>query len=242
MNDFTARVWKTALSITAFFNTTTLAPLYRYVPGTDDRGAHNTVLLVHGFHDSAVSMEPMRRWLIARGWKASAVSLSPSDGTATLEDLAKQLANYVSESFPADQKIDLVGFSMGGLVCRYYVQRLNGASRVDKLITVSSPNHGTWLAAMSKKPGCLEMRPSSTFLASLNRDTDSLADVLYTSIWTPLDLMIVPAWSSRMPVGHEQRFWAPAHPLMILQVGCFRKIENCLSVTRASGSESKTRN
>jgi hypothetical protein len=51
------------------------------------------------------------------------------------------------------------------------------------------------------------------------------------SIWTPLNLMIVPASSSRMPVGHDQRFWAPAHPLMILQAGCFKKIEDCLLST-----------
>jgi len=52
----------------------------------------------------------------------------------------------------------------------------------------------------------MEMRTSSTFLNSLNRDTESLTRVQYASIWTPLDLMIVPASSSQMPVGNEQRF------------------------------------
>jgi len=236
MNDFTTRVWKAALSITAIFNVTTLEPPNRYATSADsrlcDRGAHNAVLLVHGFRDSAASMEPMRRWLITRGWNASTISLFPSDGTASLEDLAKQLASHVNKSFPVDQRVDLVGFSMGGLVCRYYVQRLNGASRVDRLITISAPNQGTWLACLSRKRGCLEMRPSSAFLTSLNRDTEALTHVQCTSIWTPLDVMIVPASSSRMPVGHEQRFWALAHPLMILQAGCFRKIADCLSITK----------
>jgi triacylglycerol lipase len=235
MNDFATRPWKAALSITAIFNVTTLEPPNSYALSTDgrlyDRAACNSVLLVHGFHDSAASMEPMRCWLTAHGWNAFAINLSPSDGSATLEDLAKQLAIYVDKTFPDDQRVDLVGFSMGGLVCRYYVQRLSGARRVDRLITISAPNHGTWLACLSKKPGCLEMRPKSAFLTSLNRDADSLMRVRFTSIWTPLDLMIVPASSSHMPVGSEQRFCAPAHPLMILQVGCFRKIKHCLSVT-----------
>jgi triacylglycerol lipase len=234
MNDLTTQLWKTALSITAIFNVNTLEPPNKHAPSTDGRlcglAAHNPVLLLHGFHDSAASMEPLRRWLIGRGWNASAVNLFPSDGTATLEDLAKQLASYVDKSFPAEQRVDLVGFSMGGLVCRYYVQRLNAACRVDRLISISAPNQGTWLACLSRKPGCLEMRPRSAFLTSLNRDTKSLARVQFTSIWTPLDLMIVPASSSRLPVGREQKFWAPAHPLMILQAGCFRKIEDCLSI------------
>ena len=236
MNDFTTRLWNAALSITAVFNASTLEPPTGYSPSTDPalcgRAARNPVLLVHGFHDSAASMEPMRRWLVARGWNASAINLFPSDGTATLEDLAKQLASYVNKTFPADRRVDLVGFSMGGLVCRYYVQRLDGACRVDRLIAISTPNQGTWLACFSRKPGCLEMRPKSSFLTSLNGDTESLAYVQFTSIWTPLDLMIVPASSSSMPVGHEQRFWAPAHPLMILQTGCLRKIEDCLSITK----------
>lgn len=235
MNDFPRRIWSAALSIAAISNVATPEPANRYAPSTDghlcNRGTHNAVLLVHGFRDSATSMEPMRRWLITRGWNASAITLVPSDGTATLEDLAKQLASYMNKSFPTDQRVDLVGFSMGGLVCRYYVQRLNGARRVDRLITISSPNQGTWLACLSRKPGCVEMRPDSTFLTLLNRDTDSLTRVRYTSIWTPLDLMIVPASSSRMPVGREQRVWIGAHPLMVLHAGCFRKVEDCLSAT-----------
>ena len=236
MNDFATRLWKAALSIIAIVNVATPERLNGYARSNDvcfcDPAAHNPVVLVHGFRDSATSMEPMRRWLTTRGWNASAIDLFPSDGTATLEDLGKQLASYVNTSFPDDQRVDLVGFSMGGLVCRYYVQRLNGACRVDRLITISAPNQGTWLACLSRKPGCLEMRPRSAFLTSLNQDSESLTRVQFTSIWTPLDLMIVPASSSQMPVGQGQRFLAPAHPLMILQAGCFRKIEDCLLSTK----------
>ena len=237
MNDFATQLWKAAFSIIPILNVPTLEQPNAYARSNDvrlsDRAAHNPVVLVHGFHDSAASMEPMKHWLTKRGWNASAINLFPSDGTATLEDLARQLAIYVNKTFPADQRVDLVGFSMGGLVCRYYVQRLNGGCRVDRLITISAPNQGTWLACLSRKPGCLEMRPRSAFLTFLNRDTESLTRIQFTSIWTPLDLMIVPASNSRMPIGHEQRFWAPAHPLMILQAGCFKKIEDCLLSTES---------
>ena len=71
--------------------------------------------------------------------------------------------------------------------------------RVDRLITISAPNQGTWLACLGRKPSCLEMRPRGAFLTSRNRDTESLTRIQFMSIWTPLDLMIVPASSSSMP-------------------------------------------
>jgi len=35
-----------------------------------------------------------------------------------------KVANYVAANFAPEQPFDLVGFSMGGIVSRYYVQRL----------------------------------------------------------------------------------------------------------------------
>jgi triacylglycerol lipase len=196
----------------------------RAQPGT----ARNPVLLVHGFCDSARSMKIMQRWLEKHGWKVFSVDLVPSDGRASLEELALQLATYVNQTIPNYSKIDIVGFSMGGLVSRYYVQRLNGAARVERLITISAPHHGTWLAYLSQRPGCREMRPTSALLNSLNNDLDSLRRIRFMSVWTPLDLMIIPASSSRLPVGHEQKTWIVAHRLMILQGTSLRRIEQFL--------------
>ena len=95
-------------------------------------------------------MNRMRRWLERRGWNVFAVTLTPSDGTVSLGQLAEQLASYIVENFAADCKIDIDRYSMGGLVCRDYVQRLNGAARVDRLITISTPHHGTRLAYLSR--------------------------------------------------------------------------------------------
>jgi len=51
---------------------------------------------------------------------------------------------------------------MGGIVSRYYVQRLWGIDRVQRF-TLASPHHGhPWLTYVS--PGCVQMRPDSPFL------------------------------------------------------------------------------
>ncbi len=41
------------------------------------------------------------------------------------------------------ERIDLVGHSEGGLIGRYYVQKLNGAHRVRHLVTLGTPHRGT---------------------------------------------------------------------------------------------------
>jgi len=194
--------------------------------------SRNPVLLVHGFLRTARSMKRMQRWLEQRGWKVSVLTLSPSDGSLSLTRLAEQIAAYIAENCPPDCRIDLIGYSMGGLVCRDYVQRLNGAARVDRLITISTPHHGTRLAYLSPRPGCREMRPASSFLNSLNHSIRSLERLDFTSIWTPFDLMILPASSSRIPVGRECKRWVMAHPLMIWQRSCFREIEKVLGGQR----------
>ena len=91
------------------------------------QGERNPVVLIHGFCDSAKSMRRMRRWLRSRGWHVLAPDLTPNDGSLSLCELAKWLATYIEETFPKDRKIDVVGFSMGGVISRYYVQRLHGA-------------------------------------------------------------------------------------------------------------------
>ena len=58
------------------------------------------------------------------------------------------------------------------------------------------------------------MRLRSDFLADLNKDAPMLERVRFASIWTPLDLMIVPASSSRLGVGAEFTIPVPLHAWM----------------------------
>jgi triacylglycerol lipase len=186
------------------------------------------VLLIHGFKDDARKMEPLRRHLESRGFHAEAVTLSPSLGQASLEELAEQVDRFARERFGPSGAMDLVGFSMGGLVARYYVQKLGGMDRVRRLVTVASPHHGTLLAWCVPNPGCRQMRPDSAFLKDLNADQDWLRRVEVTSIWTPLDLMILPASSSRVEGARNIRKWVLAHPLMVLQRSCLEWVTAAL--------------
>ncbi|MEH2204356.1 MAG: triacylglycerol lipase [Nostoc sp.] len=175
----------------------------------------NPVLLIHGIDDTRAVFQKMAVHLVLQGWSVHSLNLVPNNGVVGLDELAKQVADYVTATFAPEQRLDLIGFSMGGIVSRYYVQRLGGINRVQRFITISSPHHGTVVAYGSGRPGCLQMRPDSIFLKDLNSDAVMLGQLDFTSIWTPYDLMIVPANSSQMSVGSQVIVPVTLHPWML---------------------------
>lgn len=186
------------------------------------------VLLVHGINDTARSMRRIQWMLEARGWQVRAISLQPNDASVPFDVMARQLAAFADASFPRGQKFDLVAFSMGGLVSRYYLQKLGGRAHVRRFVTISTPNHGTIWAWLSGRSGVKEMRPGSAMLRELNGEADQLRPLDYTSIYTPLDLTILPASSSRMAVARNVIAWCPLHPLMVCMPGPLRAVERAL--------------
>jgi triacylglycerol lipase len=193
----------------------------------------NPVLLVHGFQDDAKKMQAMARALRRDGWTVLTPTLSPSGCQVGNELLAQQLSDFIEANVPHGTRCDLVGFSMGGIVCRYYLQRLGGIARVDRFVAISVPEHGTWWASLCPSesvrwPGAAQLRPDSAFLRDLNSDLQVLDQVRFTTMWTPLDLMILPAVSSRMPVGSETKVWAAFHPFMVWLPSCHRAVAAAL--------------
>lgn len=194
----------------------------------------NPVILVHGFMDTAAKMQPLARALRQQGWTVFTPTLKPSWGQATIEELAGQLATFIDANLPHHARFDLVGFSMGGIVSRYYLQRLGGLKRVDRFVAISVPQHGTWLASLCpaklfRWPGVAQLRPHSLLLNDLNNDAAMFRRTEFTTLWTPFDLMIVPASSSRLPFGHEKKMWVILHPLMVWQKNCQRAVAESLT-------------
>lgn len=192
------------------------------------RAGRNPLLLLHGIDDTSKLFDCLRPRLGVHA-DVRCLDLQPNNGDAGLDELAVQVASYINAGFPEVEKLDIVGFSMGGLVARYYVQRLCGLSRVERLITISTPHHGTWMAYLRRNMGARQMRPGSNFLMDLNKDAGVLSQIQFTSIWTPLDLMIVPASSSVMKEARSISVRVFAHPLMMRDKRVLRLVEEALS-------------
>ena len=134
--------------------------------------------------------------------------------------------------------LDLVGFSMGGLISRYYLQRLGGLARVRRFIAISVPQHGSAWAWLLPNQGCRQMRPGSTFLQALNQDIASLAQIDLLTLWTPFDLMIIPATSSVIPVGRECKLPVLLHDWMIKDIRVLEAIASFLLEPQSQASSS----
>ncbi|MGF1480982.1 MAG: esterase/lipase family protein [Cyanophyceae cyanobacterium] len=197
----------------------------------EEQQDRHPVLLIHGLNDTNAVFTPMAQYLRQRGWSVYSLDLIPSNGSFQIEQLATQVADYIKATFSAAQPLDLIGFSMGGIITRYYLQRLGGVERVKRYISISAPNNGTLTAYALPLPGIVQMRPNSLLLQDLNRDgAEILGRVNATVMWTPYDLMIVPSFSSRLAVGHEVVLPIPFHSWMLSDT-------RALSIIAASLSE-----
>ena len=166
------------------------------------------MLLVHGF----LATPRVVGWLAARlgrlGYCAHGVDLGGLFGrfnARPVEELARVVAERV-EQLARDhrcERIDLVGHSEGGLIGRYYVQKLDGAPRVRHLVTLGTPHHGTRWARSGRLvrhvlPSLQQMAPGSPLLRDLADDSFP-ASVQLTSIYSQRD-SICPPLSCRLEV------------------------------------------
>ncbi|MDJ1174218.1 lipase family alpha/beta hydrolase [Roseofilum capinflatum] len=188
----------------------------------------NPVLLIHGIFRKAYVFNRMVKYLKERGWDVHRFDVVPNTSVVGLDRLAQQIKTYVDQNFAPDQPIDLIGLSMGGLVSRYYVQRLGGLDKIQRFITIASPHHGTYMAYLLPFIGAVQMRPGSQFLADLNGDVQQLEKVKFSSLWTPYDFVIVPAQSSIMPVGTNIKLCVFPHAMMVRSTSTLVTVEKAL--------------
>ena len=154
------------------------------------------VLLVHGIWDTGEKLAPIARALEAAGVpRAECITLSINDGSASMLDLAREVAAAAEKLGP---KIDLVGFSMGALVSRVYIQRLGGRDRVRRFVSIAGPHAGTLWARFARPHalGVRDMAPGRALLRDLESDPDPWGEVEVHTLHTPFDGMIVPPRSS----------------------------------------------
>jgi len=173
------------------------------------------VVMVHGiFQAEWRCFGFLRRDLEARGVECLVPSLNPADGRKGLAVLAQQLKREIDVRFGADERIVLVGFSMGGLVSRYYLQELGGAKRCDAFFTISTPHHGTAMAHLCYGEGAKQMRRGSPWLARLESTENRLGKLPIVSYRTPADLIIIPSLSSEWDRAENITIPCPLHPMM----------------------------
>ncbi len=177
------------------------------------------VVLVHGtFGDMTDSWQALSPLLKNAGYCVFALNYGGSAGNLfqgyeEIANSAAQLAAFVGQVLSATgaSKVDIVGHSQGGMMPRYYLKFLGGASKVSAMVALAPSSHGTnvdgLLGLLRAFPGgssivtsictaCTEQFAGSSFLANLNAAADTVSRVAYTVIQTRYDEVVTPYTSA----------------------------------------------
>ncbi|MFM8276073.1 MAG: esterase/lipase family protein [Cyanobium sp.] len=171
------------------------------------------LVLVHGLWDTPRLFRRLQRQLGERRDPLLIPQLPHRFGLTPIETLAELLGGHIEAAFGRTTAVDVLGFSMGGVIARTWVQLEGGHRRTRRLTTVASPHRGT-LAALPWPgrwlPGLADMKPGSSLLRRLDAQPECLRAVECCSFYCPTDLTVFPGWQAVLPFGPRQPlpvFW-----------------------------------
>ena len=167
--------------------------------------------------------------LHARGYCVFALDYG-NVGTDRIEASAGELGAFIDTVLVATgaATVDLVGYSAGGIVSRYYMRYLGGAAKVAQLVGVAPANHGSTsplLAAFGRVgcAACAQLVAGSPFLVELNAGGETLPGIAYTVISTRYDSLVTPYRS--------QALTEPGVTNVVLQDRCPHNLSEHLFIT-----------
>jgi triacylglycerol lipase len=188
----------TPRALPARLNLAGLGPAQRGLLVSDVRAAGTPILLVHGIIDNHTIFALMRRQLLRRGFSSiHTFSYSPLtlDVRRTAERLGREI-EAICEASGSDQ-IHIIGHSLGGLIARYYIQRLGGDARVHTCVTLGTPHQGTVAAKLLPWPLVKQVRPDSDLMGELDEPASGCR-TRFVAFYSDVDQLIVPQRRARL--------------------------------------------
>ena len=161
--------------------------------------AETPILLVHGIIDNHAIFTVMEHALRRRGFQ----TLSRYDYgllTQNIPRAAVRLGAAIEELSAATgyARIHVIGHSLGGLIARYYVQRLGGDQHVHTLVTLGTPHHGTQLArAAPLLPLVRQLTPDSPLIQELAEPAQGCR-ARFVAFYGDIDHLVVPGRNARL--------------------------------------------
>ena len=176
-----------------------LSPQQRGLVHVDVDAAARPILLVHGIVDNHTIFTRLDRALRRRGFTDLSwfdYGLLTSDLRTAAVDLAAAVTALCSRS--GYEQVHVIGHSLGGLIARYYVQRLGGHQRVRTVVTLGTPHQGTVLARAGQLlPLVRQLRPGSDVITELRQPAPDCR-TRFLSFYSDLDHLVVPSRNGRI--------------------------------------------
>ncbi len=189
---------------------------------------HDPIIFVHGFQSSGAIWTTMIDRLRADGWTDAPLVTWTYDSNVSNITIAQQLQAKADSllTVTGAKKIDLITHSMGGLSSRYFAKSLGGSEKIDALVFLGTPNHGTTLANICGIQSCLEMRPGSTFLTNLNSVDETPGTARYATWWTPCDQVTTPPESVMLEGASNTQTACLGHSDLYTDAAVYGQVRN----------------
>ncbi len=160
--------------------------------------AHHPILFVHGWNSTAAVWNTTINRFRADGWTSAELATwsyrTSQSNAITAQEISLKVDSILAAT--GADRVDIITHSMGSLSARYYIKNLGGAGKVDAVVTLGGPDHGTNTAFLCPQTACIEMRPASSFIKSLNTFDETPGSPRYATWWSPCDEVINPLKSA----------------------------------------------
>ena len=181
------------------------------------------LVLVHGLWDSPRLFDRLVSRLDGAITELLVPNLPHGLGRVPIQTMARWLNHEIHAAFGSKTTVDILGFSMGGLISRCWIQMLGGHQRTRRFVCVGSPQRGTLTAQLVPHrwlPSIADMKVGSPFLRQLESEQlaqpERLGSIECHSFLCQLDLMVVPAWRGVLPIGSRRALPVWTHPQLVL--------------------------
>ena len=156
------------------------------------------LLFVHGYFCNRAVWHSFMRDAASRGYRCEAITLP--DPFAPIDSQVAFVEAALASSGAAGQPVAIVAHSMGGVVARALMQRVD-ERRVAHVVTLGTPHRGAWSARFANSGSGRDMRIGSARLQRLEQDEAAgrgLPRAALTSVWSHHDDVVFPQSTSRV--------------------------------------------
>ena len=164
------------------------------------------IILIHGLWNTSDIFSLITAKLDEIGIEYFAPTLEHKYGMKSIVELTNLLNDLIIEKYGYKKELDILGFSMGGIIGRYWIKKMNGYKRTRRFITVGSPHKGTLTSQLVPRypfKGISEMKINSTLLRELSESDYLLRRINCISFFTYWDLMVFPGWRATLNSGEK---------------------------------------
>jgi pimeloyl-ACP methyl ester carboxylesterase len=213
---------------------TSLGPRRRRVRPLPNDG-HRPLIFVHGLGGHPGNHLALRSHLGLSG-RRRIYTVDLGKGTP-LAEAAREVSTAVervvaANGLGAEDQVDLIAHSMGGLVCRLAINEVITRRRVARIVTMGSPHQGTFMARLVGPTAARtqELRVDSETIATLATQLPWPNDWPHlVSLWSPNDVLVMPEARAEVAGADNRRCEGFTHFTWLLEPRGWNEVERALA-------------